>query len=691
MHKDIFHPQRGSFNLYGNVFGVLWTLGVGASLAWNIYTHQEVQVVNVATAQARTNIQKDLSIRRWATSHGGVYVPPTERTPPNPYLADVPKRDVVTTDGDALTLMNPAYMMREVMADYERDYGVQGHITGKLLLNPANAPDAWEAAALDRLAAGEAEVSERTTINGEPYMRMALPMWMEEGCLKCHAWTGIPVGGLRGTITTAVPLAPLHANARKGSVTIMLTHSALWMLGLGILGVGIHHARRKDEANVALRKESELRLRHQATHDPLTGLANRHLLDDRLRLAAARADRRDHKVGVVLMDIDHFKWVNDAQGHEFGDEVLRQFAERLQGQLRDEDTFARMGGDEFVALIECESAAEIASFCARVIDLLATPLTARDEQVFLTTSLGISLYPDDGDDTEALIRRADTALNRAKEQGRNAYQFFTDEMNVRAVERMMLESGIRGALEREEFFLAYQPQVDTATGQLLGVEALIRWNHTEMGMVPPISFIPIAEESDLIIRIGDWTLGEVCRQMRAWADAGIDVPQVSLNVSARQFKRADLGSQIVAALTAHGVPPERLCVEMTETALIAHANNAIGILDELVSIGVKVSLDDFGTGYSSLSYLKRFPIDEVKIDKSFIDDLTDDAGDLAITGAIIAMAHSLGMVLVAEGVETAEQRAILLEKGCDRSQGYYFARPMPPADLEQWISARRDT
>jgi len=663
---------------------LFWTLLVLASLVWNILTHQRLSIIEVAKSEARTNVNKDMAFRRWVTSHGGVYVRPTEQTPPNPYLK-VEKRDVVTTDNDHLTLMNPAYVMREVMTNYAQDYGIQGHLTAKKLMNPGNAPDEWELRALDILETGVREVTEVMKIGGREHMRLAQPVFMERGCMKCHAGMGIPVGGIRGAITTAIPLDPLKEIAAPGLRAIISTHFGVWIIGILSIWLGDAYIRRKEEEKSRFRAEAAERLLYQSTHDELTGFANRRLLDDRLGFAIARAERSGHKVGVIYIDLDNFKLINESYGYRLGDDAIRDFAGRLRGLVRDEDTLARIGGDEFVALVECESSSDIVTTATRILAATNSPLAVGDSAVYLTSSVGISLYPDDGVDIETLIKHADVAMHRAKEQGRNAYQFFANEMNERATRRVALETGIRGALERNEFFLVYQPQVSLLGQRVVGLEALIRWRHPDKGVLSPLAFIPVAEESDLIIRIGDWVVEEACRQIAHWRSSGIDVPTVSVNIAARHFRQGDLVTRVEESLRRHAVPAAKLCIEITESALISNNDKAGEILWALRRMGATISLDDFGTGFSSLSYLKRFPIQEVKIDKSFVDGIASERNNLAIATAIVAMAHSLDMHTVAEGVENQEQLDVLAKLGCDVVQGYFFARPMPANELESWV------
>jgi diguanylate cyclase (GGDEF)-like protein/PAS domain S-box-containing protein len=430
--------------------------------------------------------------------------------------------------------------------------------------------------------------------------------------------------------------------------------------------------------NITERKNYQAQLEHQATHDPLTGLANRTLLMDRVEQALVYARRRERQVAVVMLDLDRFKMVNDSMGHDTGDALLRQIAARISSCVRSGDTVARLGGDEFM-LVLADMAEELdaVTLARSLLQAIEQPLSVGEREMFVTASLGIALYPRDGEDSTLLLRNADVAMFRAKELGRNTFQFYSPEMNERIVERLELEVGLRRALEHDELVLHYQPQVELEHGTVFGAEALVRWQHPERGMVPPAEFIPVAEESGLIIRIGEWVLDAACAQLRRWQESGKPPVRVAVNVSARQFQQGDIVEMVRRTLQRHRVPASQLELEVTESAVMTDPAHTVTVLRALKQIGVSISLDDFGTGYSSLNYLKRFPIDELKIDQSFVRDLTVDPDDAAIAISIITLAHSLRRRVIAEGVETEAQLAVLQRHNCDAIQGYLFARPMP--------------
>lgn len=430
--------------------------------------------------------------------------------------------------------------------------------------------------------------------------------------------------------------------------------------------------------DITANKRYESELEFQTNRDALTGLANRNLLRDRLEQAISYAYRYGHPIWVLFVDLDRFKFINDTLGHQAGDVLLKAVATRVQSSVRDTDTVARMGGDEFVLVLpERMDAGLSTGIVKRIMDAIAQPLTIEGHEFFISCSIGLSVYPSDGTTPEELIKHADVAMYRAKETGRNNFQFYTSEMNERALERLRIEGDLRNALERNEFVLYYQPQVDLRTREIVGVEALIRWQHPELGMVAPMRFIGLAEETGLIVPIGAWAIHEACRQARLWQQNGLGHLRVAVNLSARQFSQQDLVDTVATALNESGLAPQYLEIELTESLVMADVDHAIGILRELKALGVKLSIDDFGTGYSSLSYLKRFPIDVLKIDRSFVNDITIDPDDAAIVTSIISLAHSLRLQVIAEGVETIEQLSYLRKHECDQIQGYFFSRPIP--------------
>jgi len=430
------------------------------------------------------------------------------------------------------------------------------------------------------------------------------------------------------------------------------------------------------------RRRAEERLTYLAHHDVLTGLPNRALFLDRLGQALHDAHRTGRHVGVAFLDLDRFKHINDSLGHGTGDQLLKVVAARLAATVRRGDTVARHSGDEFTLILaDVAHADDAARVAQKILDHLAKPFEAAGRELFVSASLGIALYPGDARDAETLLRNADLAMYRAKEVGRNNYQFYTAEMTARAIDNLSLENALRHALGRNELLLHYQPVVETGTGRVVSVEALARWRHPQRGLIPPDQFIPLAEETGLIAPIGAWTMRTACVQCCAWERSGCPALRMAVNLSARHFQEQDLAGAVLQMLHDTGLPPQRLDLEITESVLIQDADAAQAVLGALRDAGIRLTLDDFGTGYSSLSYLKRFPVDTIKIDRSFVCDIPADPDDAAIATAIIAMAHRLGIQVIAEGVETPEQYEFLRAEGCDFMQGYLFSPPEPAEEL----------
>jgi diguanylate cyclase (GGDEF)-like protein len=432
------------------------------------------------------------------------------------------------------------------------------------------------------------------------------------------------------------------------------------------------------------------KLRHLATHDPLTGLPNRILLDDRLQQAIVHADRDMRSFALLVCDLDRFKLINESLGHRAGDELLQEVARRLASVTRAADTLARLGGNEFVLIgTSIGDADDAAGLAARVMDVLQAPVRIAAIDIYVSPSIGIAMYPDDGVTMQALLTRADAAMHSAKQHGRGNFRRYAPGMDAGIEDRVQLESDLHHAVALNQFELYYQPKVDTQTGEVRSAEALIRWIHPTRGIVSPAEFVPLAEECGLIGEIGGWVIREACRQTRVWQIDGVPSLRVSVNLSASQFRDSGLLDLIRSALDDAGLEPRYLEVELTESAVMSDPEKSIDILEHLSAMGVLVSVDDFGTGYSSMSYLRRFPIDKLKIDRVFIDEIVSRPEDASIVRAIVSLAHSLRLKVVAEGVETPAQLDFLKTAGCDEYQGYHFSRPLPAADFERLMREAR--
>lgn len=439
-------------------------------------------------------------------------------------------------------------------------------------------------------------------------------------------------------------------------------------------------------SDITERKQQEAQIEHLAFHDLLTGLPNRRLLIDRIQVAIAQAARDANGLALLFVDLDRFKTINDSLGHQAGDQLLRLVGERLKSWVRSGDTVSRVGGDEFIVLCpDCDSPEGASSLGDKLLGAIAQPYQIGDTELVITASIGIALYPDNGADANSLIGNADVAMYLAKENDRNNYQFYSPELNARNLERLQMELRLRHALEEGEFLLYFQPQIDARDGKIVGAEALIRWLEPELGLIPPGRFIPLAEETGQIQAIGEWVLQQSCRHLKKWQEMGLTNLPIAINLSARQFKQSSFVDTIGQTMAEHQLPAHLLELELTESMLMKDVPQTTAKLNQLKKMGFRISIDDFGTGFSSLNYLRHFPLDVLKIDQSFVRELFDEGAALAIIESIIALARSLGMRTVAEGVETAEQRAILESSGCDILQGYLISRPLPEAEFLEWV------
>jgi diguanylate cyclase (GGDEF)-like protein len=460
--------------------------------------------------------------------------------------------------------------------------------------------------------------------------------------------------------------------------------------------------RRHTEELTREKIRAEEQIRQLALYDSLTGLPNRNLFKEQLSDAVARADRTDQALVMLSLDLDRFKRINDTFGREVGDLLLKEVASRLTKSLRQTDfvtrndssamrhQIARQGGDEFTVLLgDLNQAQEATKVARRILEALSQPFNVNGNEIVMSASIGIAVYRLDGNDADTLLKNADAAMYYAKDQGKNNYQYYNDKMNTSAFQEMSLESNLHKALERDEFSLYYQPKIDVKNGSIVGTEALIRWRHPDLGLVSPAQFIPMAEETGLIIPIGEWVLNSACAQLRAWQEDGLAPLPVAVNLSAKQFHQQNIAATVMRALQDHAVDPRLLELEITESTAMRNPEATSATLRNLKALGVRIAIDDFGTGYSSLSYLKRFPIDSLKIDRSFVADLPGNQDDATIAQAIITMAHALRLKVIAEGVENEAQLEFLTANGCDEMQGYYFSRPLPVEDCTRLFREKR--
>jgi diguanylate cyclase (GGDEF)-like protein len=503
---------------------------------------------------------------------------------------------------------------------------------------------------------------------------------------------GLAISGMHYTGMAASRFAP--GSFCRGGVTLENNWlaAAIGMFALGLLVVtlvtAVYDAHLQSRARIQAQRleQANAALQHQATHDALTGLPNRLLFIDRLGREIAHAERDGHLFAVLVVDLDRFKVINDTLGHGPGDQLLVEIARRLSGAIRSADTVARTGGDEFLLLLTgIREASDAAVIAAKIISELDKSVSISGTEVHTSASIGVSVYPADGSDSDTLVAHADEAMYYAKQAGRNSFQFFSPGMSVFSRQRLDLESELRRALPMKQFEVHYQPKVDIATGRMNSVEALLRWRHPTRGLIGPLEFLPLAEETGLMLSIGEWVLREACRQARQWQREGLPFLRISVNISPIHFRQSKFLEIVRSALLDHDVEPQYLEIELTETTVMDHAESSVAVLEELSRMGVIVSIDDFGTGYSSMSYLRRFPIDKLKIDRSFISDMTSNSDAASIVKAIISLAHSLRLKVVAEGVETAQQLQQLRELGCDQFQGFYRSAAVLPREIGDFV------
>ncbi|WP_052691800.1 putative bifunctional diguanylate cyclase/phosphodiesterase [Teredinibacter purpureus] len=451
------------------------------------------------------------------------------------------------------------------------------------------------------------------------------------------------------------------------------------------IGVDITEHRTEDPSV----RDQSAHINYVTFHDPLTGLANRSLFYDRMHKSLSRAKRNDSSLAIILLDLDRFKNINDSLGHDAGDACLKHVARHLVEELRDTDTVARLGGDEFVVVLENVNGIEvIEKIASKLLDCLAQPITIQNHEIASTASMGISIFPKDGDSIDQLLKHADTAMYRAKAAGKNRYQFYLSAMSDTAVNYLLLENDLRRALEQDELCLYYQPQIDLNTGRIIGLEALVRWQHKDRGLVSPIHFIPLAEETGLIEPLGAWVLERACVRFQSWLLNDIHLGKIAVNLSTRQLRQGDFADTVAQILSRTGLPPEYLELEITETSAMENAADTIEMLTTLSGMGLSLAIDDFGTGYSSLAYLQRFPIQKLKIDRSFIDDIDRDKQDSAIAKSIIDLAHNMSLQVIAEGVERPAQSRWLIDRGCDQVQGFYYSKPLSEEQLMTLVNDR---
>ncbi len=802
-----FYKTRNIILIYSFIIFIIWSIISGLSIWWNIKIEQNITMKSV-TNIARSSFNKDQAYRQWATAHGGVYVKPTKKTPPSPWMSHIEDRDVVTTDGKKLTLMNPAYMLREMMQDYSSLYGIKGRIVGTVYLNKENKADKWEESAIKSFEEGTKEIMELTGSGENEYLRLMKPMIMKQKCQKCHGILGFKNGSIRGGVSVSVPMKKYREYEYKSIKNIILTYLGIWLLGViaiiiisrniiihlkirikdleeliissqvfnntldaifitdskgNILRVNSsfveltgygedesigknpkiiksnHHNEKfyknlwdtilnkgyiqlemwnrdkdgeifvviesissiKDEDNIikyfiatmhdiTARKNAEKRITHMAHYDPLTNLPNRVLFQERFLHSIEIANKSNLKVALVFMDIDGFKKVNDTKGHQVGDKLLVKIANIINSCIRKSDTLSRLGGDEFTIIFEnLNRINSILPICEKILKELKKEIIIDEQNIFISASMGISIYPNDGKDIHTLIQHADTAMYRAKDSGKDKFNFYEESMTKLAKERVLLETSIQTALKNDEFRVFYQPKISASDGDIIGMEALVRWFSPDKGIIPPDKFISVAEEMHIIDQIDMFVLTQVCKDMNSWEKLGYKDLKVGVNLSGYDISTSNLFQKIKNIVELNNVNPKNIEFEITETYFVNFTEKHIQTLTNLKEYNFTLSIDDFGTGYSSLSNLQKLPVDILKIDQSFIRTMNEKEDSQELVDMIINLSHTFSLKVIAEGVETEYQSKYLKDRKCNYIQGYLESKPLPKNEFEVYLKNKK--
>jgi len=654
------------------------------------FTWQNIKVQKDSTNSIIMNIatlsfNKDLAYRKWAASHGGVYVEPSSKTPPSPWMSHIEDRDIITTDGKKLTLMNPAYMLREMMQDYSKLYGIKGRIVGKIFLNSNNEADEWEAKAIESFDNGVKEVVEWVDIDGQEYLRLMKPMIMQESCQKCHGHLGFANGSVRGGVSVSVPTKIYKENEKKIINNFIIIYLFIWLFGvisIILISILLMFSFKK-------RKLAENRIMHLAHYDQLTKLPNRTLFQDMFKHSINIAKRRKNKVALAFIDIDGFKNVNDTKGHPVGDKLLIEIAKVIKKQIRNIDILSRLGGDEFTIIFEnVKNDIYLIRILEKVLKSLEQEIIVENQSIFISASLGLSIYPNDGEDIHTLIKNADTAMYQAKENGKNGFCFYEKFMTSQALDYVALETAILSTIKNKEFLVYYQPKISAVDSSVIGTEALVRWISKDKGFISPDKFIPIAENMHIVNKIDMFVLEQVCIDIKEYINLGYTEIKVSVNLSGYDIGVEDIYDEIIRIVNFYKVNPLNIEFEITETYFASFNKHEMQTLNALKEYGFSLSIDDFGTGYSSLNNIKKLPVEILKIDQSFIKDLEENEENKKLVKMIINLAHTFSLKAIAEGVETESHLKFLKEEGCDYIQGYLEGKPMPKEEFIEYLKGK---
>ena len=673
---------------YVLLMGVAWSLACSATLISHLQDDYQ-QTVRRAQTRAVTMLERDILYRNWVASHGGVYVPVSEVSPPNPHLEFLPERDIETTDGRQLTLINPSYMTRLAFEQDNRISETTSKITSLKCLNPDNAPDPWESSALQKLEQGGDLISEIVDVEGQPFVRALRPFYIESVCLKCHAGQGYKLGDVRGGLSISIPFESFLAGHWQHNLVSIVLFGLLWLVGLAgviLLGRKLYAQTCSAIESERLRDHAEMSLDYLSYYDRRTNLPNRFKFEKHLHEIFTQVKTSGDSVAVTILEIRNYKQIVDNFDHPISDLLFKLMAERVVALLAPEDSVARFGEDRLLFSYTCKDGQSFdEGLMQQLLAAVSKPLALEDHEFYPVICMGFALYPNDAKNAKSLVHKAVSALTFCLEKRESGVNLYSQSLQEEAKNRFEIESGLRNALAENSFELFLQPQVDAASGALIGAEALLRWQLEDRGYLPPDKFIPIAEENGLILPIGEWVLQTACIQAVRLKERFGRVIPVGVNVSARQFQDPDFIDIIDEVLAIDGMLPEMIEIEITEGTFIEDIERTIELLTDLKVRNLQIAIDDFGTGYSSLSYLNRFPIDRLKIDRSFITDIASNEDDRVLVGLITEMGRKLGLNVIAEGVEEDVQKHLLIGMGCHAIQGFLFSRALPFDDFCTWV------
>ena len=668
--------------------GILWSLACVLALFSHLHNDHE-QTIERLKVRAWTMLERDILYRDWVAGHGGVYVPVTDNSPPNPHLEFLPERDITTTDGRTLTLVNPSYMTHQAFAQDNLKSETLSRITSLKVLNHENTPDEWERKALKKIEQGAGVVNEVVDIDGRPHVRTIRPFFIEEDCLKCHEVHGYKVGDIRGGLSIAIPVDSIGKDEGLHDLLSVALFVTLWTVGfLVIISLGRRlHSQTQDAVESDRRRDhAEMSLNFLSNYDRRTNLPNRFKFEEQIDSAMPVIDEAGGSISVMVLEVRNCKQMVDTFDFPVGDKIFKLLAEKIAVLLSSNDSVARFGEDRL--LLSYTSTGESSSpeeMLPKIFAEAGKALSIENHEFFPVICIGVALYTDDAADASRLVHRAVSALTYCRESKQSGLELYSQSLQEFAKSRLEIEGGLRRSLAADGFELYLQPQVDSSSEKLIGAEALLRWTFND-AFVSPDKFIPIAEASGLILPIGEWVLRSSCDlAIQLHRRFGRIIP-VGVNVSAKQFQDPDFIDIIDSALAKEGMSPEMIEIEITEGTFIEDIDRTIELLTDLKIRGLQIAIDDFGTGYSSLSYLNQFPVDRLKIDRSFVMDIADNKDDRILVSLVTEMGRKLGLNVIAEGVEDDNQKNLLLGMGCHAMQGYLFGRPLPFEDFCEYVA-----